>query len=285
MASETRPEAPGDAGQARSDLFVPAPIQMRDLIDAGLHFGHQTRRWNPKMRTYIYGVRNGVHIVDLQQTIRLFRRSYNFIVETVSRGGTVLFIGTKRQAQDVISREAGRCHMPFIVNRWIGGLLTNFRTVSSSMARLKELGARFGEEGGFGELKKKEVLRLSKERDRLEKSFGGLKDLRQAPAVAFVVDPGFEATAVKEAGRMNIPIVALIDTNCNPDLVDYLIPGNDDAIKSIQYVTARIADACLEGANKRTEVMGRSAADRDLVSPSAASSGGGPTVEYAQRKG
>jgi len=283
MVSETKNET---QGAPKSDAFVPSPIQMRDLIEAGLHFGHQTRRWNPKMRPFIYGVRGGVHIIDLQQTIKMFRRAYTFIAETVARGGHVLFVGTKRQAQDIITAEAKRAQMFYVSNRWIGGLLTNFKTVSQSLNKLNMLNSRFSEEDGFKELKKKEVLRLAKQQQRLEKNFGGVKSMKQIPSLLFVVDAGHEATAIREANKMEIPVISLVDTNCDPDPVDCLVPGNDDAIKSIQYVTAKMADACIEGLHKRMEIMGRHGAETDgLVSATPAfKDAAGPTVEYAQRK-
>jgi small subunit ribosomal protein S2 len=287
MVSETKTEAPAaQAGAEKPETFQPSPIQMKDLIEAGLHFGHQTRRWNPKMRPMIYGIRGGVHIIDLQQTIRMFRRAYGFVVETVAHGGHIMMVGTKRQAQDIVTAEAQRAKMFHVTTRWIGGLLTNYKTVSLSLETLNRLNARFAEEGGFKELKKKEVLRLAKEQQRLEKNFGGVKAMRQLPAAVFVIDSGHEATAIREANKMSIPVIGLVDTNCDPDPIDYIIPGNDDAIKSIQYVTARIADACLEGLHRRMEVMGRYATETEgLVSPAPKEKAGtGPTVEYAQRK-
>lgn len=262
-----------------------APITMRNLIEVGLHFGHQAPRWNPKMKPYIYGVRNGVHIIDLQQTIKLFRRAYQFVVQTVTRGGHILFVGTKRQAQEIISDEATRAQMFFVTKRWLGGMLTNFSTVSRSLERLKDLDAQFAEEGGFGDLKKKEIMRLSKERSRLEKSLGGTKGMNTLPAAVYIVDPHKEVIAVREANKLEIPVIALTDTNCDPDRVDYIIPGNDDALKSIHLVTMKIADACVEGLNRRKEVLGRGATDMEgLVSHSQRESGQGPKVEYAGRK-
>ncbi|MBW2260443.1 MAG: 30S ribosomal protein S2 [Deltaproteobacteria bacterium] len=258
---------------------------MRNLIEVGLHFGHQTPRWNPKMKPYIYGARNGVHIIDLQQTIRLFRRSYQFIVQTVTRGGHVMFVGTKRQAQAIVVEQAKRAQMFYVTNRWLGGMLTNFRTVSRSLDRLKDLDARFAEEGGFGDLKKKEIMRLDKERQRLEKSLGGTKGMNNLPTAIYVIDPNKEQIAVREARKLEIPIIALTDTNCDPDVIDYLIPGNDDALKAIHLVTMKIADACVEGLNKRREVLGRGISDTEgLVSPSARGAAGGPKVEYAGRR-
>jgi len=262
-----------------------APISMRNLIEVGLHFGHQAPRWNPKMKPYIYGVRNGVHIIDLQRTIKLFRRSYQFIVQTVTRGGHVLFVGTKRQAQPIVEEHAKRAQMFYVTNRWLGGMLTNFRTVSKSLERLKDLDVRFGEDDGFGDLKKKEIMRLDKERQRLEKSLGGTKGMNNLPSAIYVIDPNKEQIAVREARKLEIPIIALTDTNCDPDLIDYLIPGNDDAIKAIHLVTMKIADACVEGLNKRREVLGRGVSDTDgLVSPSSRGAAGGPKVEYAGRR-
>lgn len=286
IKTQTQTEAASHPKTVGNEAFVLSPIQMKDLIEAGLHFGHQTRRWNPKMRPFIYGVRGGVHIIDLQQTIKMFRRAYNYIVETVAKGGHILFVGTKRQAQEIIIREVERGRMFYVANRWIGGLLTNFKTVNLSLEKLNTLNARFAEEGGFAELKKKEVLRLAKERQRLEKNFGGVKSMKQIPSVLFAIDAGNETTAIREAIKMEIPVIALVDTNCDPDLVDYIIPGNDDAIKSIQYVMAKMADACIEGLHKRMDIMGRYASETEgLVSTPRKDEGGAePTVEYVQRK-
>ncbi len=272
-------------GSAAFGLEPGAPINMRNLIEVGLHFGHQATRWNPKMKPYIYGVRNGVHIVDLQQTIRMFRRSYQFVVQTVSRGGHILFVGTKRQAQEIVAEEARRAQMFYVTKRWLGGMLTNFSTVSRSLERLKDLDSRFGEDGEFGDLKKKEIMRLSKERARLEKSLGGTKGMNNLPSAVFIVDPNKEQIAVREANKLQIPVIALADTNCDPDLIDYLIPGNDDALKAIHLVTMKIADACMEGLARRREVIGRGSSELDgLVSHSQREGGEGPKVEYAGRK-
>jgi small subunit ribosomal protein S2 len=225
-------------------------LGVRALIEAGVHFGHQTRRWNPKMRPYIYGARSGIHIIDLDQTVRLFSRAYDFIVQAVARGGHVLFVGTKRQAQEIIIEEARRCEMYFVTNRWLGGTLTNFRTIKQGLERLKSL-ERMRDEGVYQQLPKKEVVRLEKERERLEKFLGGLKGMGTLPSVVFIVDPAQEQIAVAEARKLGIPVAAITDTNCDPDLIDFVIPGNDDAIRSISVICKRIADACLEGLDRR----------------------------------
>jgi small subunit ribosomal protein S2 len=228
------------------------PLPLRSLLDAGVHFGHQTKRWNPKMRQYIYGARNGIHIVDLDQTVRLFKKAFDFIVDAVGRGGNVLFVGTKRQAQEIVQEQARRANMFFVTNRWLGGTLTNFRTIKGGLDRLRTL-ERMKEDGTHEQLLKKEVAKLEKERERLEKYLGGLKNMGSIPAVVFVIDPHQEAIAISEARRLNIPVVAITDTNCDPDLVDFVIPGNDDAIRSIRLITTRVADACVEGAQRRRE--------------------------------
>ena len=228
-------------------------IEVRSLIEAGVHFGHQTRRWNPKMRRYIYGARAGIHIIDLDQTVSLFQRAFDFVWIAVARGGHVLFVGTKRQAQEIITEEARRCEMYFVTNRWLGGTLTNFRTIKGGLERLRTL-ERMKEEGTYQQLPKKEVVRLERERERLEKFLGGLKGMGAIPSVMFVVDPHLEAIAIEEGRKLNIPIVAITDTNCNPDLIDYVIPGNDDAIRSISLITKHIADACIDGRRRRRVV-------------------------------
>lgn len=225
-------------------------IDLRQLIEAGAHFGHQTRRWNPKMRRYIYGARAGIHIIDLDQTVNLFRKAYDFVVQQVARGGSILFVGTKRQAQEIIIEEARRSEMYFLTNRWLGGTLTNFRTIKGGLERLRSL-ERMREEGTYDQLPKKEVVRLEKERERLEKFLGGLKGMGALPSALFVIDPSQELIAVSEARKLGIPVVAITDTNCDPDLIDYVIPGNDDAIRSIATITKRIADACIEGRMRR----------------------------------
>jgi small subunit ribosomal protein S2 len=236
----------------RGDL----PLSLKALLDAGVHFGHQTKRWNPKMRVFIYGARNGIHIIDLDQTAKLFQRAFNFVEETCARGGHILFIGTKRQAQEIVKEEAARSGSFYVVNRWLGGTLTNFRTIKQGLERMRQL-ERMKDDGTYLQLPKKEVSRLEKERERFEKYVGGLKAMGSLPAAVFVIDPAMETIAVQEAKKLGIPIIAITDTNCDPDLVDYVIPGNDDAIRSIKLITQRIADAALEGSQRRKETQGR----------------------------
>ena len=243
-----------------------APLPVRALLEAGVHFGHQTKRWNPKMRQYIYGARNGIHIIDLDQTARLFTRAYNFISDVVGKGGHVLFVGTKRQAQEIVQEEAARAGMHFVTNRWLGGTLTNFRTIRTGIARLRDI-EKMKEDGTYENLPKKETLMLEKERIRLEEYIGGIKNMNSLPAAVFLIDPALEDIAVKEAKKLGIPLVAITDTNCDPDQINFPIPGNDDAIRSIKLVTARIADACIEGVQKRRDVPGaehRGGRDQDL---------------------
>jgi small subunit ribosomal protein S2 len=238
--------------QLRGDL----PLPLRSLLDAGVHFGHQTKRWNPKMRPYIYGSRNGIHIIDLDQTARLFARAYNFVVETVGRGGNLLMVGTKRQAQEIVQEEAARSGSFYVVNRWLGGTLTNFRTIKMGLDRMRQL-ERMKDDGTYQSITKKEVSRLEKERDRFEKYLGGLKNMGSLPGAMFVIDPAKEAIAVQEANKIGIPVVAITDTNCDPERINFVIPGNDDAIRSIRLITARIGDAVIEGAQRRKETVGR----------------------------
>jgi len=228
------------------------PLTVRELFEAGVHFGHQTKRWNPKMRQYIYGARSGIHIVDLDQTARLFKRAYDFVQETTSRGGGVLFVGTKRQAQEIVKEECRRAGAYFVTNRWLGGTLTNFRTIKGGLDRLRSI-ERMKEDGTYEQLPKKETVQLEKERARLEKYIGGLKGMGAVPSAVFIIDPAQETIAVQEARKLRVPIVAITDTNCDPDLVDYVIPGNDDAIRSVRLITGAIADACVAGASRRRE--------------------------------
>jgi len=244
-------DAPPAEGR-RTQRDPSQPLGVRELFEAGVHFGHQTKRWNPKMRQYIYGARSGIHIVDLDQTARLFKRAFDFLSDTVSRGGSVLFVGTKRQAQDIVQEEARRAGMFFVTNRWLGGTLTNFRTIKGGLDRLRTL-ERMREDGTHQQLPKKEVVQLEKERARLEKYIGGLKGMGQLPQAVFVIDPAQESIAVSEARKLRVPIVAITDTNCDPDLVDYVIPGNDDAIRSVRLVTGAVADACVYGMARRRE--------------------------------
>jgi len=228
------------------------PLSVKELFEAGVHFGHQTKRWNPKMRPFIYGARSGIHIVDLDQTARLFKRAFDFLSETVARGGSVLFVGTKRQAQEIVREEARRAGMYFVTNRWLGGTLTNFRTIKGGLDRLRTL-ERMKEDGTYSQLPKKVTVQLEKERTRLEKYIGGLKGMGAVPQAIFVIDPAQETIAVSEAKRLSVPIVAITDTNCDPDMVDYIIPGNDDAIRSVRLITGAVADACVYGAARRRE--------------------------------
>ncbi len=241
-----------DVPQLKNDF----PLPLRSLLDAGVHFGHQTKRWNPKMRPFIYGARNGIHIIDLDQTARLFARAFNFVTETVSRGGNILMVGTKRQAQEICQEEATRSGAYYVINRWLGGTLTNFRTIKQGLDRMRQL-ERMKEDGTYLQLPKKEVSRLEKERERFEKYVGGLKNMGSLPSAVFIIDPAMEQIAVSEAKKLSIPIIAITDTNCDPDQVDYVIPGNDDAIRSIKLITQRIADAVVEGMQRRKDHGGR----------------------------
>jgi small subunit ribosomal protein S2 len=220
-------------------------ITMKQLLEAGVHFGHQTRRWNPKMDRYIYMERNGIYIIDLQQTVKKFDEAYNFVKDVVAGGKGVLFVGTKKQAQETIKDEARRCEMYFVNQRWLGGMLTNYKTIRKRVARLKEL-EKMEADGSFEVLSKKEVAKLRNEWDRLERFLGGIKDMDKLPGAVFVVDPRKEKIAVAEARKLNIPVVAIVDTNCDPDEIDYVIPGNDDAIRAVRLISSKIADAVLE---------------------------------------
>jgi small subunit ribosomal protein S2 len=219
---------------------------MKDLLEAGVHFGHQTKRWNPKMKPFIFGERNGIYIIDLGRTSRLYREAADFISTVASQGGTVLFVGTKRQAQDAIAEEAQRCGMFFVNQRWLGGLLTNFSTIQRSLARLRELEA-MTTDGRYETLSKKEIARLDKERRKLAKNLDGIRGMSRLPDVVFVVDTRHEQIAVDEARKLKIPVIGVVDTNCDPDQVDYVIPGNDDALRSIRLFAAGMADAILAG--------------------------------------
>ena len=221
-------------------------ITMKQLLEAGVHFGHQTKRWNPKMKPYIYGARNGIYIIDLQKTVKMFKTAFKFVADTVMNGDEVLFVGTKRQAQDAIVEEAERAGMPFVNVRWLGGILTNFKVIRGSVERLKKIEQMAGE-GFMDKLPKKEVLRLQREHAKLERSVGGIKNMDRLPGALFVIDPHKESIAVAEANRSGVPVVAVVDTNCDPDPVDYVIPGNDDAIRAIRLFSGLMAEACLEG--------------------------------------
>jgi small subunit ribosomal protein S2 len=248
-----RAEASGEFKQEPRDPRN--PLNVRELFEAGVHFGHQTRRWNPKMKRYIYGARQGIHIIDLDQTAQLARAACSYIADVVSRGGNVLFVGTKRQAQEIIKSEAERAGMFYVTNRWLGGTLTNYRTMKTGLDRLRTL-ERMRDDGTYDQLLKKETVQLDKERTRLEKHIGGMKTMSAVPQVMFIVDPAQETIAVKEARKLGIKIVAITDTNCDPGLVDFVIPGNDDAIRAIRLVTSAIADACIYGVARRRENKG-----------------------------
>ncbi|MBN9687032.1 MULTISPECIES: 30S ribosomal protein S2 [unclassified Corallococcus] len=234
-------------------------ITMRQLLEAGVHFGHQTKRWNPKMKPYIFGARNGIYIIDLQKTVTMARAAFRFVADITARGGSVLFVGTKKQAQDVIQEEAARAGQFHVTSRWLGGTLTNFKTIKQGIDRLKTL-EKMAEDGTFEVLPKKEVAQLEREREKLEKNLGGVKNMGKLPRCVFVIDPKKEHIAIHEATRLGIPVIGLVDTNCDPDGIDFVIPGNDDAIRSIKLFTSKIADACLEGA-ARYRASG--AAERD----------------------
>jgi small subunit ribosomal protein S2 len=221
---------------------------MKQLLEAGVHFGHQTRRWNPKMKPYIFGSKNGIYIIDLQKTVKLFTKAYQFVRDVVANGEIIIFVGTKKQAQEAIEEEAKRCGMPYVNHRWLGGMLTNFMTIKKGIDRLKML-EKMMEDGTIESYPKKEILRLQKEKLRLEKNLGGIKEMDRLPGALFVVDPKKEIIAVKEARKLKIPVVGIVDTNCDPDDVDYVIPGNDDAIRAIKLFTFLIANACIEGKN------------------------------------
>ncbi len=225
-------------------------ITMKQLLEAGVHFGHQTKRWNPKMKPYIFGARNGIYIIDLQKTVRYFKTAYSFVRDTVAGGEKILFVGTKKQAQDAILEEAARAGQFFVNSRWLGGMLTNFATIKGSIDRLKKI-ETMSQDGTYNLITKKEALQLEREREKLEKSLGGIKMMSKLPGAIFVIDPKKEAIAVKEARKLGIPVVAVVDTNCDPDDIDYIIPGNDDAIRAIRLFAARIADACIEGGQNR----------------------------------
>ncbi|MET0401516.1 MAG: 30S ribosomal protein S2 [Cystobacter sp.] len=234
-------------------------ITMRQLLEAGVHFGHQTKRWNPKMKPYIFGARNGIYIIDLQKTVNMARAAFRFVADITARGGSVLFVGTKKQAQDVIQEEARRAGQFFVTSRWLGGTLTNFKTIKQGIDRLKTL-EKMAEDGTFERLPKKEVATLEREREKLEKNLGGVKDMAKLPKCLFVVDPKKEHIAVHEAGRLGIPVIGVVDTNCDPDGIDFVIPGNDDAIRSIKLFTSKVAESCIEG-GARYRASG--AAERD----------------------
>ena len=251
-----------------------AVVTMKQLLEAGVHFGHQTRRWNPKMRNYIFTERNGIYIIDLQKTVRLMDVAYNFVKDLVMQGEKILFVGTKKQAQESIQEEAERCEMPYVNQRWLGGMLTNFNTIRKSINRLMEL-EKMEEEGLFDVLPKKEVIKLLHEKNKSLKFLGGIRDMKKLPGAVFIVDSRKEKIAVAEARKLEIPLVSIVDTNCDPDEIDYIIPGNDDAIRAVRLITSKMADAVLEGkqglqlaqqkAAEEDEKESKEAADQDLI--------------------
>ncbi len=229
-----------------------AQVSMKMLLESGVHFGHQTNRWNPKMKPYIFGARNGIYIIDLQQTVQMFDVAYNAVADAVASGKEVLLVGTKRQAQESIKTESERAGMPYVNHRWLGGMMTNFVTIKRSVDRLNKLDAMFEDES-INAFPKKEILGLQREREKLQKVLGGIRNMKNLPGIVFIVDPKKESIAVKEAGKLGIPIVAIVDSNCDPDDIDFIIPGNDDAIRAIKLFSSKIADAALEGKKKLEE--------------------------------
>ena len=259
------------------------PISMRALLEAGVHFGHNTGRWNPKMKQFIFGARNGIHIIDLQHTVKLFRQAFNAVVDATSRGETILFVGTKKQAQDVIVEEATRSGQHYVTQRWLGGTLTNFKTVKGSLERLRGL-EKMEEDGTLFALTKREQVMIRRDRDKLLKSLGGIKTMNKLPGMLFVIDPHKEHIAVDEARKLEIPVVGITDTNCDPDQIDYVIPGNDDAIRAIKLFAAKIADAAVIGSKVYKEnARNRGAKEEDpgerVIHVS--SGGDGPRVEMS----
>jgi small subunit ribosomal protein S2 len=229
-----------------------AYVSMKELLEAGVHFGHQTKRWNPKMKPYIFGARNGIYIIDLQKTVKMFKTAYDFIVGTAAAGKSVLFVGTKKQAKEAIYEEANRAEMYYVQNRWLGGMLTNFQTIRKSIERLNYLNT-IHNDGAINLFPKNERIKLAKEREKLDLNLGGIRSMNHLPGAVFIIDPKNEAIAVHEGRRLKIPIVAIVDTNCDPDQIDFPIPGNDDAIRAIRLMASRMADACIEGRQKWVE--------------------------------
>lgn len=260
-----------------------AVVQMKELLEAGVHFGHRSRRWHPKMRSYIFTERNGIHIIDLQQTIRLLEDAYAFLRDATAEGGTVLFVGTKKQAQDNLATEAGRCGMPYVTNRWLGGTLTNFRTMRTRANRLLEL-EKEKQLGEWSKLSKKEAMWRERELIKLQQRFGGIKNMYYLPSALFVVDVTREAIAIKEANTLGIPVVAMVDTNCNPDPVDHVIPSNDDAIRAIKLVSGKMADAINEGQQLRGVNMAEEQAAAEASEEKAAAVGAAAEMAVAPEK-
>src|SRR5512141_1420847 len=268
---------------------IDTPLTMRDMMEAGVHFGHQTTRWNPKMKPFIFGARNGIHIIDLQYSVKAFKRAFDFLVRTVAEGKPVLFVGTKKQAQDVIREESTRGGQYYVTNRWLGGTLTNFHTVKMSIERLMSI-ETMSTDGTFERLTKKEVIQITREQEKLEKALGGIKAMGELPGAVFIVDVVKEHIAVSEARKLEIPIVAMVDTNCDPDLIDYAIPGNDDAIRAIRLFATKVADACLIGQKVAREraatarAQSESAGENEVQTIRVSSGGEGPRVEVVSRR-
>ncbi|MDF1614872.1 30S ribosomal protein S2 [Desulfurivibrio dismutans] len=243
-------------------------VSMKEMLEAGLHFGHQTRRWNPKMKPYIFGARNGIYIINLDKTLPLFNKACDVARDIAAKGGSILFVGTKRQAQEIVREEAARCGMFYVDHRWLGGMLTNHQTIKKSVERLKNY-TSMQEDGSVNRYKKKEILMIQKETVKLERNIGGIKEMKTLPAAVFVIDPKRESIAVIEANRLGIPVIAIADTNCDPDGINHLIPGNDDAIKSIRLVSAKLADAILDGKESHAAAQ-QAAADKQESEAAAA---------------
>jgi small subunit ribosomal protein S2 len=286
---EAEPTEGAGTPEPRMSMADSVDVGMRELLEAGIHFGHQTTRWNPKMRPFIYGARNGIHIIDLQHTVRMFRLALRFVTDTVAAGLPVLFVGTKKQAQDIIQQEAARATQFFVNNRWLGGTLTNWRTIKSTIDRLLAI-EKMRADGTFERLTKKEGLRLDREAKKLERNLSGIKAMPGLPGAIFVIDPKKEHIAVREARRLEIPVVAVADTNCDPDEIDYAIPGNDDAIRAIRIYCSKMADACLLGqqlgrerATTARQQKEQAGAEPETIRVS--SGGDGPKVEMVSRRG
>ena len=279
-------ETTTDAAAAQAAEDAQRIITIRQLLEAGVHFGHRTDRWNPRMKPYIYGARNGVHIIDLQQTAQLFRRAYSFVRGVAADGKPILFVGTKKQAQDVLVSEATRAGQYYVAARWLGGTLTNWKTIRASVDKLRGY-EKMAEDGTFDKLTKKEVLQVERARQKLERNLGGIKDMPKLPGAIVCIDPAKEYIAINEARRLEIPVVAIADTNADPNLVDYLIPGNDDAIRSIKLFCTKLADACVEGTRiGKQRAVAASAADEEAPETIRVMTGGdGPKVEIVSRRG
>lgn len=273
-----------NGGKTRGGFFM-SIISMKQLLEAGVHFGHQTRRWNPKMKPYIFTERNGIYIIDLQKTVKKIEEAYEFVRQLAADGGTVLFVGTKKQAQDSVREEATRSGMFYVNQRWLGGTLTNFKTIRQRINRLKEI-ETMEEDGTFDVLPKKETINLLREKDRLLKFLGGIRDMDKLPDVVFVIDPRKENIAIAEARKLNIPIVGIVDTNCDPDEIDYVIPANDDAIRAVKLLTSKIADAVIEGRQgSEAEVQEEQVDAEKVVEETVAKEEATETVETTETAG